>query len=111
MMIAGLPFLLALALAGLVISASGQRVLAVGVTKALGASLHRRAGGSHQLDIESKYSHGAYLAHVELGTPPQSIALFVDTGSSDTWVFGTDAGACPSGQCISTCKWPHETKG
>lgn len=29
-----------------------------------------------------------YTANVEIGTPAQSISLLLDTGSSDTWVFG-----------------------
>lgn len=29
-----------------------------------------------------------YTANVEIGSPPQQIPLLLDTGSSDTWVFG-----------------------
>lgn len=43
-----------------------------------------------------------YTIQVEVGTPPQTISLELDTGSSDTWVF-SDAGCsdvtCVGGYC------------
>lgn len=50
-------------------------------------------------------SDGLYFANVSVGTPPQTLALQIDTGSSDTWVPSSSAplcgnikaGGCPNG--------------
>ncbi|KAI4163503.1 MAG: hypothetical protein LQ342_002775 [Letrouitia transgressa] len=35
-----------------------------------------------------------YLAVVEVGTPPQELALVIDTGSADTWLPSIDSNIC-----------------
>lgn len=37
-----------------------------------------------------------YMANVTVGTPPQNIALIIDTGSSDVWMLSTQADICES---------------
>lgn len=37
---------------------------------------------------------GSYLATVKVGTPPQTVSLALDTGSSDVWVVSQDAIEC-----------------
>ncbi|RDL36107.1 Acid protease [Venustampulla echinocandica] len=41
-------------------------------------------------------TRGSYYVEVEIGTPPQSQTLFVDTGSSDVWLLDSDADLCSS---------------
>ena len=35
-----------------------------------------------------------YMANVTIGTPPQDIALAIDTGSSDIWMLSSKADIC-----------------
>lgn len=39
---------------------------------------------------------GSYQAVVQVGTPPQTMTLAIDTGSSDVWVLSPDAQICES---------------
>jgi hypothetical protein len=36
----------------------------------------------------------SYLADVEVGTPPQTVSLITDTGSSDIWLLDKTADQC-----------------
>ncbi|RYC60321.1 hypothetical protein CHU98_g5884 [Xylaria longipes] len=47
----------------------------------------RESGGSMASPLA--YDH-AYISTVEIGTPPQSLNLAIDSGSSDLWVFSTE---------------------
>ncbi|KAI1747281.1 secreted aspartic proteinase precursor [Xylaria castorea] len=47
----------------------------------------REKGSSNATPLS--YDH-AYISAVEIGTPPQSLNLAIDSGSSDLWVFSTE---------------------
>jgi hypothetical protein len=49
--------------------------------------------------LQNDRSEGAYMAEVKVGTPPQTLTLQLDTGSSDTWVVSSGAEICEQGQC------------
>lgn len=40
-----------------------------------------------------------YVINVTVGTPPQSLTLQIDTGSSDTWMPSSTSDACLAGNC------------
>lgn len=40
-------------------------------------------------DAQFGDTQGYYYVTVEVGTPAQSLDILVDTGSSDTWVYGS----------------------
>jgi hypothetical protein len=93
---------------------AAQRVVAIGIGKGekrIPPPLLRRADPILQ-EMHNNVTGGGYYAEVTIGTPPQSLSLVVDTGSSDVWVLDTNADLCTSprlqyevgGGCIATCK-------
>ena len=42
-----------------------------------------------------------YWVNVTVGTPPQSLALQLDTGSSDMWILSNQAQTCVQGRCFN----------
>ncbi|KAK0753807.1 mitochondrial elongation factor g 1-like protein [Schizothecium vesticola] len=54
----------------------------------------RRADGTVEGIIDNESNRGGYFATCKLGTPPQSLDLQLDTGSSDIWVPDTSARVC-----------------
>jgi hypothetical protein len=101
------------ALCAIVATSAGQ-VLRMGVRKDVESlpPLHKRASYTQQLN--NNLTGGGYFADVSVGTPPQSVSLVVDTGSSDVWVVATNANLCTSVSlqrqygdgCLKTCKHP-----
>jgi len=69
--------------------------------------LRRRSGPSDgSVDVtlvNSQTSQNTleYWVNVTVGTPPQSMALQLDTGSSDFWVMASSADLCQQGQCLN----------
>ncbi|KAF7877265.1 hypothetical protein EAF04_000948 [Stromatinia cepivora] len=44
--------------------------------------------------LANDLTQASYVISVKVGTPPQDIDLFVDTGSSDTWLIANTANSC-----------------
>jgi hypothetical protein len=44
--------------------------------------------------LGNNFTAGNYMINVEVGTPPQKIAMAIDTGSSDVWVLDVSADLC-----------------
>jgi hypothetical protein len=58
--------------------------------------------------IQASLSNGGfnYFVETQIGTPPQTVSLKIDTGSSDTWAY-TPA-ACSAVNCQGgSCKFNH----
>ena len=64
-----------------------------------------RRSESFTTNVMNNISDQAYMATVKVGTPPQTVTLQLDTGSSDTWVPATNASVCNGGGCYyGSCK-------
>lgn len=78
----------------------------------------RRRGDTVQADLSNAEQAGLYFANITIGTPPQSLSVQIDTGSSDIWVPSSDAafcsnetaGGCPLGTCESLIHGPPRDK-
>ncbi|RYP45628.1 hypothetical protein DL768_008065 [Monosporascus sp. mg162] len=88
--------------------ADAQRVVSMGIGKAKRLPpLHKR---TILQELHNNLTGGGYYAEVSVGTPPQTVRLVVDTGSSDVWVLDSNADLCTSrrmqevygGGCIAT---------
>ena len=61
--------------------------------------------------LHNNVSRGSYYVEVDVGTPAQRQTLFLDTGSSDTWLLDSRADLCNNprlqqrryGGCGTTC--------
>jgi len=51
-------------------------------------------------------TNGLYYVNASVGTPPQTVQLQVDTGSSDVWMFGPRSCDTNTSRCLGGgCKW------
>ncbi|KAI1392246.1 aspartic peptidase domain-containing protein [Hypoxylon trugodes] len=91
-------------------AATTQKVIPVPFSKPTSRlpALRGRAG-TYSQELNNNLTGGGYYAQVTLGTPPQTVDLVVDTGSSDVWVLASSANLCQSksmqsyyGYCLST---------
>ena len=96
--------LLALASSGL-----SQQAIQFSITKgppgrqvgSTSSALARRATYSEKLI--NNISGAGYYVQVKVGTPPQSMTLLVDTGSSDAWVLSYKADLCINSDSTIEC--------
>ena len=59
------------------------------------------------VSLGNAVSEGLYFVNASVGTPRQNVALQIDTGSSDVWMFGpgscdTRTSTCLGGVCTFT---------
>jgi len=90
-------------------SASGTLHLAISGKRGISNShaLQRRAGtsGTVTAPLTENLGFKQYYADVTIGTPPQSVKLVVDTGSSDVWAVASTASSCLDDGCtLGSCK-------
>lgn len=53
-----------------------------------------KRSGTITESLVNNVTAGSYIATVHVGTPPQTMSLVLDTGSSDVWVVSSTADVC-----------------
>ncbi|KAL2023318.1 hypothetical protein VTK56DRAFT_3056 [Thermocarpiscus australiensis] len=94
-------------LLALAATAAAQRVVPMSITRAILPEnpLDRRGSVSSTL----ANNRTAYFTKWQIGTPPQTVTLQVDTGSSDLWVLSKDSDLCTSDELQQTYGYCFDT--
>jgi len=83
-------------------SNSNSNGTVIGNTTVLGPNLVTPANpptANNSLGLDIEANDVGYLATVQMGTPPQSFLLLMDSGSADTWVGGENCQSQQGGGC------------
>ncbi|KAK3367628.1 aspartic peptidase domain-containing protein [Podospora didyma] len=91
-------------------TASAKRVVPINIEKAPGSDLpERRLRRRAHFEESLENNRTGYFAYVDIGTPPQTIKMHVDTGSTDVWVLSKTVDLCNNvtlqdefGRCYDT---------
>ncbi|EXJ53897.1 hypothetical protein A1O7_09233 [Cladophialophora yegresii CBS 114405] len=88
------------ALVGSCIASPGYLKLDLHKQAPLANRLVRRQSSAGSFDAVLTPNQGLeYLVNLTVGTPPQGLAVTLDTGSSDLWIPAASAPFCKKGQC------------
>ena len=61
--------------------------------------IRRSTTGTVDADLTQVVEKNEYLINITVGTPPQNLAVTLDTGSSDLWIPAVDSQQCEQGKC------------
>jgi len=68
-------------------------------------ALSRRAS-TLPVTLGNAVTDNLYYVNASVGTPPQTVQLQLDTGSSDVWMFGPRSCDSTTSLCLGgACKW------
>ncbi|KAF9556703.1 acid protease [Agrocybe pediades] len=75
-------------------------IISANASNVLGARRPGKRASSSGIPIINSQGDTSFLGTVNIGTPPQSFNVVLDTGSADLWVADTDCRNCPRSQTV-----------